>query len=51
MDTGAIYITKKTTNFLELSVQGSVQCFELLNEDNQLVKCHSRFWSSLVRWL
>ncbi len=39
------YITKKTTNFLELSVQGAIQCFELLNEEDQLVKCHSRFWS------
>ncbi len=37
------HIKKKTTNFCELSVQGSVQCFVLRDEVDELDNRH--FWS------
>ncbi len=45
-----LHIEKKTTNFCELSVQGPMQCFVRQDEVDHLVRCHSRFWLSLVRW-
>ncbi len=44
-------IKKKTTNFCELSVQGSLRCFVLRDEVDELDNRHSGFWRSLVRWL
>ncbi len=35
----------------ELGVQGSLQCVVLRDEVDQLVKRHSGFWRSLIRWL
>ncbi len=45
------HIKKKTTNFCELSVQGSVQCFVLRDEVDELDNRHSGVCRSLVRWL
>ncbi len=45
------HIKKKTTNFCELSVQGSLQCFVLRDEVDELDNRHSGFWRSLVRCL
>ncbi len=42
-------IKKKTTHFCELGVQGSLQCFVLRDEVDELD--NSGFWRSLVRWL
>ncbi len=44
------HIKKKTTHFCELSVQGSLRCFVLRDEVDELNR-HSGFWRSLVRWL
>ncbi len=44
------HIKKKTTNFCELGVQGSLQCFVLRDEVDELDNCLSGFWRSLVRW-
>ncbi len=41
---------KTNTNFYELSVQGPL-CFVLRDEVDQLVRHHSGFWCSIVRWL
>ncbi len=45
------HIKKKTTNFHELSVQRPIECFVLQDEVDQLVRRHSGFWCSFVRWL
>ncbi len=45
------HIKKKTTNVCELSVQGSLQCFVLRDEVDELDNRHSGFWCSLVWWL
>ncbi len=45
------HIRKKTTNFCELGVHGSLRCFVLRDEVDELDNRHSGFWRSLVRWL
>ncbi len=45
------HMKKKTTTFCELSVQGSLWCFVLRDEVDELDNRHSGFWRSLVRWL
>ncbi len=43
-----LHIKKRTTNFCELSVQGSSQYYVLRDESQNL---HSGFWCSLLRWI
>ncbi len=45
------HINKKTINFCELSVQGSIQCFVLRDEVDELDYRYSGCWRSLVRCL
>ncbi len=45
------HIKKKTTNFCELGVHGSLRCFVLRDEVDELDNRHSGFWRSIVRWL
>ncbi len=45
------HIKKNTTNSHEFSVKGSIQCFVLRDEVDQLVRRHSGFWCLLVQWL
>ncbi len=45
------HIKKKTTKICELSVQGSLQCFVLRDEVDELDNRHFGFWCSHVRWL
>ncbi len=46
------HIKKKTINFCELSVQGSIYSASVLRDEvDKLDNRHSGFWRSLVRWL
>ncbi len=45
------HIKKKATNFCEHSVQGSLWCFVLRDEVDELDIRLSGFWRSIVRWL